>query len=99
MILGAHLDSINRSDESQAPGADDNASGIAAQTEILRILKAANATFARNIEIHAYAAEEVGLLGSADLASQASSSGKLITAMLQMDMIGYSATTNDQTMH
>jgi Zn-dependent M28 family amino/carboxypeptidase len=99
VVLGAHLDSINHSDETKAPGADDNASGIAALTEILRILKANNATFARNIEIHAYAAEEVGLMGSADIAATAALASKNVTAMLQLDMIGYSATANDQVMH
>lgn len=99
VILGAHLDSINRSDQTNAPGADDNATGIAALTEILRILKESSATFSRNVEIHAYAAEEVGLLGSADLASQYATAGKNISAMLQMDMIGYSTISSDQTIH
>ncbi|MEI6397840.1 MAG: M20/M25/M40 family metallo-hydrolase [Pseudomonadota bacterium] len=99
VVIGAHLDSINRSDETAAPGADDNATGIAALTEILRILKASRATFTRNVEFHAYAAEEVGLLGSADIAATTLAAGQNVTAMLQMDMIGYSATSNDQTLH
>ena len=99
VVIGAHLDSINRSDETAAPGADDNATGIAALTEILRILKASGATFSRSVEFHAYAAEEVGLLGSADIAATTLAAGKNVTAMLQMDMIGYSATSNDQTLH
>jgi Zn-dependent M28 family amino/carboxypeptidase len=99
IIIAAHLDSINHADETNAPGADDNASGVAALTEILRILKANNSTFQRNVEIHAYAAEEIGLLGSADLAAQAAAASKKVPAMLQLDMIGYSATANDKTMH
>jgi leucyl aminopeptidase len=99
VVLGAHLDSINRSDQTAAPGADDNATGIAALTEILRILKASGATFARNVEFHAYAAEEVGLLGSSDIAANTLAAGTNVTGMLQMDMIGYSGTANDQTLH
>jgi leucyl aminopeptidase len=99
IVIAAHLDSINSSNQANAPGADDNASGIAALTEILRILKANNSTFQRNVEIHAYAAEEVGLYGSADIAATAATGGKQIPAMLQLDMIGYSATASDQVMH
>ncbi len=99
IVIAAHLDSINHADQTNAPGADDNASGIAALTEILRILKANSATFKRNVEIHAYAAEEVGLYGSADIAASAATASKKIPAMLQLDMIGYSATASDQVMH
>ena len=99
IVLGAHLDSINTSDQNAAPGADDDASGIAALTEILHAIKSSGATFARNIEFHAYAAEEVGLWGSADLASQANSASQNITSMLQLDMVGYASSTGAQTIH
>ena len=99
IVIAAHLDSINHTDQTNAPGADDNASGIAALAEILRILKASKATFQRNIEIHAYAAEEVGLFGSADIAAQAAAASKKVPAMLQLDMIGYSATASDKILH
>lgn len=99
VILGAHLDSINFANQSNAPGADDDASGIAALTEVLRSLKTAEATFARPIEIHAYAAEEVGLLGSQDIVSSTSSSSKQVASMLQLDMIGYNANRDDRTIH
>jgi Zn-dependent M28 family amino/carboxypeptidase len=95
IALGAHLDSINRSDETKAPGADDDASGIAALTEIIRIIKAKNMQFQRTIEFHAYAAEEDGLIGSKDIATNAQSDGKIITAMLQLDMIGYSSSPEE----
>jgi len=99
IILGAHLDSINLSNPSAAPGADDDASGIAALTEILRAIKSSGATFARTVEFHAYAAEEVGLLGSTDLASQAKNSSQNVAAMLQLDMVGYASDTGTQTIH
>lgn len=99
VILGAHLDSINFANQSNAPGADDDASGIAALTEVLRSIKTAGATFARPIEIHAYAAEEVGLMGSQDIAASASNSSKQVAAMLQLDMIGFNANRDDKTIH
>ena len=99
VVLGAHMDSINSSNQSQAPGADDDATGIAALTEILRVIKAQGTTFTRTIELHAYAAEEVGLLGSADLATTALNTGKNVVAMLQLDMIGYAPITGDTTIH
>lgn len=99
VVLGAHFDSINRSNQSDAPGADDNASGIAALTEILRIIKESGATFSRNVELHAYAAEEVGLVGSSDVASQYAGSSKSISAMMQLDMIGYSSVSSDDSLY
>jgi leucyl aminopeptidase len=99
VILGAHLDSINSLDTSIAPGADDDASGIAALTEILRLVKSSGATFSRNIEFHAYAAEEVGLIGSKGLAAAALAKSQKISSMLQLDMIGYSANGTDQAVY
>jgi hypothetical protein len=99
VILGAHLDSINSLDTSIAPGADDDASGIAALTEILRLVKSSGATFSRNVELHAYAAEEVGLIGSKGLAAAALARSQKISSMLQLDMIGYSANGTDQAVY
>lgn len=99
VILGAHLDSINSLDTSVAPGADDDASGIAALTEILRLIKSSGATFSRNVELHAYAAEEVGLIGSKGLAAAALAKSQKISSMLQLDMIGYSANGTDQSVY
>lgn len=92
IILGAHLDSINSEDGPDAisPGADDDASGVAILTEILRIVEANNMRFHKTIEIQAYAAEEIGLVGSRALASEYKNSGKNIGGMLQFDMAYYS---------
>lgn len=95
VILGAHEDSIashwNR--EARAPGADDDASGIALILEIFRALMAENGDLIRGIkrEIHfmAFAAEEAGLLGSKDLARNYRSDGKKVAGMVQFEMSGY----------
>jgi leucyl aminopeptidase len=99
IVVGAHLDSINPSNNQNAPGADDDASGIAALTEVLKVIKSSGATFNRPIELHAYAAEEVGLVGSQGIVTAATTSGQQVAAMLQLDMIGYSADQGDQTIH
>lgn len=92
VILGAHLDSINAVDgiNGVAPGADDDGSGIAILTEILRIIEANNLRFHHSIELHAYAAEEIGLVGSRELASQYRKDQKKVAGMLQFDMAFYS---------
>ena len=68
VIIGAHLDSINKTDHTTpAPGADDDASGIATLVEIVQQIATGHLTFQRTVELHAYAAEEVGLVGSLDV--------------------------------
>jgi hypothetical protein len=98
VILGAHIDSINKSDQTAAPGADDDATGIATLTEILRIIKSQNLQFKRTIEIHGYAAEEVGLLGSYDIAKSYKSAGRKIAGMMQFDMNGYTTTETNSVL-
>ncbi len=95
VIIGAHLDStISRSGDSNtgvSPGADDDASGIAALTEILRLIETSQLTFDRSIELQAYAAEEVGLVGSRAIAADYAAAGRKIAGMYQIDMAYYSS--------
>ncbi|MCC6138650.1 MAG: M20/M25/M40 family metallo-hydrolase [Bdellovibrionaceae bacterium] len=90
VILGSHLDSINQSNKAKAPGADDNATGIAIGLEIFKNI-VENAIFPdRTIEIHAYAAEEIGLVGSNEIAKSYTAANKTVVAMMALDMSGYS---------
>lgn len=91
VIIGAHLDSINVASQNNAPGADDNASGVAILTEVIRIIAEQDAQFERKIEWHAYAAEEIGLVGSREIADQYAAEGRVVTAMMQLDMASFSA--------
>jgi leucyl aminopeptidase len=52
VVLGAHLDSIagSATSEVRAPGADDDASGVAALTEVIRVLAERNYRPQRTIE-------------------------------------------------
>lgn len=88
VILGGHADSIAGffGGNSRAPGADDNASGIATITEVIRILMANNYKPKRTIQFMGYAAEEVGLLGSKEIANSYKRSNKQVIGVMQLDM-------------
>jgi leucyl aminopeptidase len=96
VIIGGHLDSINLSNPStsRAPGADDNASGIAVVTETLRAIIASGFKPKRTIKFIGYAAEEVGLRGSKAIAQDYKNQGLNIVGVAQFDMVGYKGTAN-----
>lgn len=86
VVMGAHLDSINQGwGSTQAPGADDNASGSANILEALRIL-AQQAQPERTIDLFWYAGEEGGLIGSSEIAKAYARAGNKVVAALQLDM-------------
>lgn len=92
LVLGAHLDSINRNGggaTQRAPGADDDASGIAVLTETLRIALASGWRPQRNVKVMGYAAEEVGLRGSNAIAQAHRNAGSNVVGVLQVDMTNY----------
>lgn len=92
IILGGHVDSINTDDEgvhSKAPGADDNASGIAVLTEIIRLLVENSYNSVHNIYFMAYAAEEVGLRGSMEIAEKFREKKHDVIGSLQFDMVNF----------
>jgi hypothetical protein len=88
LIVGGHLDSYS-SPTTQAPGADDNASGTAAAIEMARAIVATNYQPALTMRFIGFAAEEAGLRGSADYALKASQANRDIRSMQNYDMIGY----------
>ena len=91
VVIGAHYDSFNNSggnpDEMRAPGADDNASGVAGVMEIARLLKPCS--FERSILYCGWAAEEVGLKGSEAFAQDCAARQVDIVGYFNLDMIGY----------
>ena len=92
VVLGAHLDSINQSGggtDQVAPGADDDASGIATLTEVIRIALAEGWKPKRTVKFMGYAAEEVGLRGSNAIATAFSDAGTNVVGVLQLDMTNY----------
>jgi len=93
VVLGAHLDSINGSaggsSTQVAPGADDDASGIATLTEVIRIAMANGWRPKRTVKFMGYAAEEVGLRGSNAIATSFRNAGKNVVGAMQLDMTNY----------
>ncbi len=97
IVFGSHLDSINRSTGNNfAPGADDNASGTSTNLELFRLMLKYNLKPQRTIEIHAYAAEEIGLVGSNEIARAYKKAGVNVVAMIQHDMTAYSGIQSDK---
>ena len=90
-IICGHHDAIIWPDTQTAwtfaPGADDNASAVAAVFEAARIFN--NYTWESTIEFITWAGEEVGLLGSDDYARRADSLNLDIGAVVNLDMIGW----------
>lgn len=91
IIIQGHLDSRNSTNENvtdDAPGANDDASGVAAVIETARILS--KQTFAATIVYAALSGEEQGLSGGTILAAYARQQGWQVEAVLNNDIIGNS---------
>jgi hypothetical protein len=93
VIIGAHYDSTSQTPMSYAPGADDNASGVAAVLEAARIFSGFQ--FEVTVEFIAFGGEEQGRLGSRYNAAMAAHLGKDILGMINLDMIGYWPPSSD----
>jgi leucyl aminopeptidase len=97
VILGGHADSISGywgRERARAPGADDNASGIATITEVIRVMMDSSYKPERTIKFMAYAAEEVGLLGSKAIANDFKAKGKKVVGVVQFDMTNHKGTSD-----
>jgi hypothetical protein len=87
VVLGAHYDSAE-----EAPGADDNASGVAAVLELARLL--AKTPQARTVRFVLFPNEEppwfaTSDMGSRHYAAEARTRNDQIVAMLSIESIGY----------
>jgi leucyl aminopeptidase len=98
LVLGAHQDSIIGSSSAtncttaRAPGADDDASGIASLTEVIRVAMARGYRPQRTVKFMAYAAEEAGLRGSNAIALDYKNRNVNVIGVLQFDMTNYQGT-------
>jgi bacterial leucyl aminopeptidase len=95
VVLGGHLDSIAFGDDERAPGADDDASGIATLSETIRVLLASNYMPHRTVKFMAYAAEEVGLRGSQAIVEDFKTRGVNVVGVMQLDMTNYKGSDKD----
>jgi bacterial leucyl aminopeptidase len=98
VLVTAHMDSTAARQpgyqpaQDPAPGADDDASGIAgvlAAADAIGALDAALGTPRRTVRFVLFNAEEHGLVGSTAYARDQAALGTPIVAVFQMDMIGY----------
>lgn len=97
VLVTAHLDSTAAASQpydparDPAPGADDDASGVAgvlAAAAVLRILAARHPP-RRTLRFVLFNAEEQGLVGSKAYARALAAAGASVAAVFQMDMIGH----------
>ncbi len=83
----AHLDSTSSDAAANAPGADDDGSGVAVLLELARQLRAR--PLARTMRFAVFSNEEEGRLGSLAFAREARASGARILAVVNFDVLGY----------
>jgi Zn-dependent M28 family amino/carboxypeptidase len=88
VIIGAHYDTVPDS-----PGADDNASAVAALLEVARWLgprlAAGVSALTGRIQLVAYDLEEYGYVGSSIHSSELAKAGAAVRGMISLEMLGY----------
>jgi len=86
-IFSAHYDSTSNTPMTSAPGADDNATGVAAVLEAARVITPHG--FQHDIWFVLTAAEEQGSLGSKHMVGWLKQQGIQVKGVIAPDMIGY----------
>lgn len=94
VIVGAHMDST-APNHNTAPGADDDASGLATLSEMIRVLLDIQFKPGKTVEFMAFAAEEIGLVGSSQIAASYAAANKNVLSFVQFDMTNYKGSAND----
>jgi leucyl aminopeptidase len=95
VVLGAHQDSTVGGGCSTSPGADDDASGVASLSEVIRAALTLGYRPQRTVKFMAYAAEEIGLRGSDEIAEKHQQQGVNVVGVLQLDMTNYEGSASD----
>ena len=84
-IVGAHYDSTTTT-----PGADDNASAVAALIELaVRVRPLLDSATACCLQLVAYDLEEYGMIGSLIHARELKRTGQAVRGMISLEMLGY----------
>ena len=107
-VVGAHYDSENsgvtnqsEAENTTAPGADDNASGVSVMLEVARVLSHSGVE-TTTVKFVAFGAEEMGFdysggtKGSIEFVAQENESGANIAGAFVLDMVGYRATQENR---
>lgn len=105
VLIGGHYDHLGLggpNSSSRAPGevgvhygADDNASGVASMIEIAEKLASSKSSLKRSVVVMAFAAEEMGLLGSKYFTANPIVDLEKIVAVINIDMVGRLKETNE----
>ena len=95
-LFSAHYDSTSEDPQVFAPGADDNASAVAAVLEAARILAPHDTRY--SLWFVLTAAEEQGSLGSAHMVEWLTGDGVDVRGVIAPDMIGYWPGGDDDAM-
>jgi len=82
LVVGAHIDTV-----ALTPGADDNASGVAALLEAARIVAYSGSR--RPIKFLAFNLEEWNMIGSAHYAKKLRKENVILQGMLSLEMVGF----------
>ncbi len=96
VLVTGHYDSLNSrlfDDHGAAPGANDDASGVAVSLECARALS--KLRFPSSIVFAAVAGEEQGVIGSGHLAKLAREEGWQLDGVLNNDIVGGNTTPGD----
>ncbi|MDL2221613.1 M28 family peptidase, partial [Parabacteroides sp. OttesenSCG-928-N08] len=86
IALSAHYDHLGKREEEYYPGADDNASGVAALLELAELF-ADRTDLRHSIQFVAFAAEEEGLFGSTHHVNRPDFVKEQVVCNVNMDMI------------
>lgn len=87
VLVCAHYDSLSESPATSAPGADDNASGVAVLLEVAELVRSVQTR--RGVLFAAFGGEEQGLLGSSACAKIAAAEGWPLHAVVNLDMVAF----------
>lgn len=100
VLVTSHIDSLNLQVsplDGPAPGANDNASGVAVGLETMRALAATR--HRKTLRVVAFSGEEQGLLGAKDMARRAKEHGWPIAGVFNFDTVGGSQNKVGQRDH
>jgi hypothetical protein len=106
IVIGAHLDHLGARGSEYFPGADDNGSGSTAILSIAKAVAANPTKPKRSILFMWFAAEEIGLVGSAHYVNNPILPLEKMICMLNVDMVGRNeekqnepASENERSLH
>ncbi len=95
VIVGAHMDHLGRRGDVVYPGADDNASGVAALLEIAKAFAASGHAPKRTVIFVCWTGEEEGHLGSEHYVRHPAWPLERTSVYLNLDMIGHPWTSEE----